>query len=193
MDTYVYEYDGKSYINLTNNCTNDCTFCIRNHADGVGNYYLWMEKEPEAKDVIALLQKEKKDVVFCGFGEPTIKIEEMKEIAAFVKGYGGHVRLNTNGHGNVFHERNIAKELSGLVDEVSISLNGADAEKYDAVCRSVYGEKGFDYMLEFARECVKNGIKVKFSVMDIIGEKDIHKCEKMAREIGADFRVRTYN
>lgn len=101
-----------------------------------------MEKEPTAAQVIELLSKDKKDAVFCGFGEPTIKIEELKEIAAFVKGYGGNVRLNTNGHGSVYHGRNIARELAGLVDMVSISLNGSDAGKYNAVCRSVYEEKG---------------------------------------------------
>lgn len=192
MDRYVYEYDGKSYINLTNKCTNSCTFCIRNHHEGVGEYNLWLEKEPTAQQVIDLLKDGHKDVVFCGFGEPTIKIEELKEVARFVKSYGGHVRINTNGHASVFHKRDIAKELAGIVDEVSISLNNSDPGKYNEVCRSVYGKEGYLHMLQFARDCVANGIVVKFSVMDLIGEEDIAKCRKIAEEIGAGFRVRTY-
>jgi TatD family-associated radical SAM protein len=192
LDLYVYEYDGKSYINLTNKCTNNCTFCIRNHHDGVSDYNLWLEQEPTAQQVIALLEKDKRDVVFCGFGEPTIKIEELKEIAKYVKSYGGRVRINTNGHASAYHKRDIAKELKGIVDVVSISLNNSDPGKYNDSCRSVYGKEGYLYMLQFARDCVANGIEVKFSVMDLIGEEDIAKCKKIADEIGASFRVRTY-
>lgn len=192
MDLYVYEYGGKAYINLTNRCTNNCTFCIRNHEDGVGGYYLWLTKEPTAKEVTDLLEKDRKDVVFCGFGEPTIKIDELKEIAKFVKEYGGHVRINTNGHASAFHGRNIAAELKGIVDEVSISLNNSDPGKYDELCRSVYGKQGYLHMLQFARDCVANGIAVKFSVIDLIGQEDIEKCRKIAEEIGAGFKVRTY-
>lgn len=192
MDTYVYEYKGRSYINLTNKCTNDCTFCIRNHKEGVGGHELWLTREPTAADVVAQLAGRPEQVVFCGFGEPTIKIEELKEIARFVKGYGGHVRLNTNGHASAFHGRDIAGELAGLVDEVSISLNNSDAEKYNKVSRSSYGEAGYGHMLAFARDCVKNGIAVTFSVMDLIGEEDIEKSRKIADEIGAKFRVRQY-
>lgn len=192
MDTYVYEYNGQDYINLTNQCTNECTFCIRNHEDGVGGYQLWLEHEPTAAQVVELLDKHKRDVVFCGFGEPTIKLTELKEIARFVKSYGGQVRLNTNGHANVYHGRNVAPELKGLVDIVSISLNNANAALYQEVCQSVYGEAGFDYMLDFARCCIREQIRVKFSVMDLIGEENIEKCRLIAQEMGAEFRVRTY-
>ncbi len=192
MDIYVYEYDGKSYINLTNKCTNKCTFCIRNNHNGVDGYNLWLKKEPTAREVIELLEKDKRDVVFCGFGEPTIRIEELKEIAKHVKSYGGNVRLNTNGHASAFHKRDIAKELAGLVDLVSISLNNSDPGKYDEVCHSVYGKEGYLHMLQFARDCVANGIAVKFSVVDVIGEEDIARCKKIAEEIGASFRVRTF-
>lgn len=192
MNTYVYEYKGKRYINLTNKCTNDCTFCIRNHKNGVGEHELWLEREPTAGEVVALLGDQPKDVVFCGFGEPTLKIDELKEVAKYVKGYGGHVRLNTNGHASAFHGRDIAKELAGLVDEVSISLNNSDAPKYNKVCRSSYGEDGFSHMLQFARDCVHYGIAVTFSVMDLIGEESIAESRKIADDVGAAFKVRQY-
>ncbi|MEG1990835.1 MAG: TatD family nuclease-associated radical SAM protein, partial [Christensenella sp.] len=132
------------------------------------------------------------DVVFCGYGEPTVKIDELKKIAEYVKGYGGNVRINTNGHASVYHNRDVAKELAGLADEVSISLNEADARKYDAVVHSKYGEDGFRYMLDFARACVKYGIKTTLSVVDVISAADIETCRKLAENIGARFRVRTY-
>ncbi len=192
MDTFVYEYKGSAYVNLTNKCTNDCTFCIRNHKDGVGGHELWLTREPTAAEVIALLGGHPKEVVFCGFGEPTVRVEELKEIASYVKGYGGHVRLNTNGHASAIHGRDIASELSGLVDEVSISLNHSDAEKYNELCRSTYGEEGFSHMLQFARDCVRYGIKVTFSVMDMIGEENIAVCRMIADDVGAKFKVRQY-
>ena len=151
-----------------------------------------MEREPSAQEIIRLLEKDKTDVVFCGYGEPTIKIDEHKEIAAYVKGYGGHTRINTNGHASAYHGRDIAKELVGLIDEVSISLNEADAKKYEAVVHSRYGEDGFRYMLDFARDCVRYGIKTTLSVVDVISPEDIETCRKIAEDVGAHFRVRNY-
>ena len=100
--------------------------------------------------------------------------------------------INTNGHASVYHGRDIAKELVGLIDEVSISLNEADAKKYERVVHSRYGEDGFRYMLNFARDCVKYGIKTTLSVVDVISPEDIETCRRIAEDIGADFRVRHY-
>lgn len=193
MDTYIYRLGGDTYINLTNECTNDCTFCLRQGREGVGGKRLWLEKEPTAAEVIGLLKVEQPgSVVFCGFGEPTVKIDELKEIAAYVKGYGGHVRVDTNGHANIFHGRNVVPELAGLVDEVSISLNETDAAEYAAITKSRYGEQGYHEMLSFARKCVRQGIAVTLSVVDVVSEETIAQAEKIAGEMGAKLRVRGY-
>ncbi|WP_066649345.1 TatD family nuclease-associated radical SAM protein [Christensenella timonensis] len=192
LDTYVYKLGDVNYINLTNRCTNDCEFCLRRTGDGVAGYDLWLKQEPTAGDIIKQLEKDKTDVVFCGYGEPTIRIDELKEVAAYVKNYGGHTRLNTNGHASAFHGRDIAQELAGLIDEVSISLNEADARKYEAVVHSRYGEDGFRYMLDFARDCVKYGIHTTLSVVDVISPEDIETCRRIAQDVGAHFRVRHY-
>ncbi len=192
MNTYTYKIGNDTYINLTNKCTNDCEFCVRRQGKGVAGYDLWLDKEPTAREIIELLKKDPTDVVFCGFGEPTIKMEELLEVAAFVKSYGGHTRINTNGHASAYHGRDIAAEMIDLIDEVSISLNEADAKKYEAVVHSRYGEDGFRYMLAFAQDCVNYGIAVTLSVVDVISREDIETCRKIAEEIGAEFRVRTY-
>ncbi len=121
-----------------------------------------------------------------------MKIETLKEIAQYVKSYGGHVRINTNGHASVYHGRDIAAELAGMVDEISISLNEADADAYDAIVHSRYGKDGYSYMLRFAEDCVRQGIKVTLSVVDVIGENEIEKARRVAQAVGANFRVRTY-
>lgn len=192
MNTYTYELGKETYINLTNRCTNDCSFCIRQGATGLAGYDLWLEQEPTAEQVIEQLKEQKPDVVFCGFGEPTIKIEELVEIAAYVKRYGGHVRINTNGHANRFHGYNVVPKLKGVVDEVSISLNETDAKKYAAITKSIYGEQSYYDLLEFARECVKEGIAVTLSVVDVIGQKAVLQAQQIAGEIGATLRVREY-
>ncbi len=192
MDVYTYKLGNDTYINLTNKCTNDCTFCIRNSNEGVGGYHLWLEKEPTAQQVISELAKDKSDVVFCGYGEPTIKLDELVAIARYVKGYGGYVRLNTNGHANEYHGRNVVPELKDVVDEVSISLNEADATKYNMVTNCEYGEAGYEHMLDFARLCVQSGIKVVFSVVDVISQEDIETCQKLSEKMGATFRLRHY-
>ena len=193
-DTYIYKLKNAVYINLTNRCTNNCTFCVRNTHDGVAGYYLRLNKEPSAQEVIALLEKEKDvaEIVFCGLGEPTIRIDALLEIAAYLKTRGSHIRVNTNGQGSAFAGEDIAPRLRGLVDVVSISLNAPNAKEYDALCRSRYGEEAYAHLLDFAKSCVAQGIGTVLSVVDVIGEDDIAKCRTIAEGIGARLRVRHY-
>ena len=194
MNTYIYEYRDAVYINLTNRCTNDCTFCVRNNHDGVGGYHLVLDKEPTAKDIIEELEKRDNvaKVVFCGLGEPTMSLDVMLEVARYLKTRGSYIRLNTNGQANAFAGYNIAKRLSGFVDAVSISLNAPNAREYQKHCRSIYGEKAYEYVKEFAKACLDEGIDTVLSVVDIIGEKEVQECREVAESIGARFRVRKY-
>ncbi|NLN41416.1 MAG: radical SAM protein [Clostridiales bacterium] len=192
MDNYVYKLGDALYINLTNQCTNACDFCIRKGSQGMGEYKLWLKTEPTAQQVIEQLGDVKKysEVVFCGFGEPTIKLNELIEIAKKVKANGVKVRVNTNGHANLYHGRNVVPELAGLVDVMSISLNAPTAEEYQKICRSRYGLEAFDGMLDFARKCVGVIPEVVLSVVDVLPPEDIEKCRKIAKQVGAKFRVR---
>ena len=193
-DIYVYTHAGAIYINLTNRCTNDCVFCVRSRMEGIDGANLWLDKEPTATEVIAELKGMEgyDEVVFCGYGEPLIQLDEIIEIAGYVKQIGKKTRINTNGHANAFHQKDVPVLLKGLIDKVSISLNATDAQKYQKICRSVYKEEGFSHMLEFARGCVQAGIRTVLSVVDIIGEEEIEKARKIASDIGAEFKVRQF-
>lgn len=194
MDTYVYQVGGKNYINLTNRCNNACDFCIRQNKVGIPGFSLWLEKEPEAGEVIAQLDAAGRgDVVFCGYGEPTLRLDVLKEVAAYVKSYGGKVRVNTNGLANREYGRDVVPELENLVDVMSISLNEASAEKYDAVCHSIYGPAAFDEMLDFARRCAGTRMDTVLSVVDVISPEDIAVCQEIAEKVGARLRVREYS
>lgn len=197
MAVYAYEFGDNLYINLTNKCTNNCTFCVRNNGDGICGNNLWLEKEPSAQDVIKQIEsnydlKEYNEVVFCGYGEPTIALPVLKSVAKYLKEQGSRVRINTNGHGNIYHEKNIAKELSGLVDVISISMNADNAKDYDEVCQSIYGEEGFDAMLEFAKECKDYIPHVVLSVVDVLPQEKIEICKEIAKKTGVEFRIRSY-
>ena len=134
-------------------------------------------------------------LTFCGYGEPTIKLEILKEVAKYVKeNYPQtHIKINTNGHGNAINKRNILPELKGLVDELSISLNAQDSKLYDELCLPRV-QNAYDEMLDFAKKSVENGFKTTMSIVS--GYKDypvdIEKCEAIAKEIGADFRNREW-
>ena len=193
-DTYVYRLDGAYYINLTNACNNDCTFCLRNEYCGVGGYDLKLGRDPEVADIIAEFEKlpDVKEAVFCGLGEPTMRLDVLLDVARYLKKRGVHVRLNTNGLGSEFAGEDISPRLKGLVDVVSISLNASNAAEYDRLCRSAYGEEAYDLMLDFARRCAEQGIETVLSVVDIIGPEEIEKCRTIAEGVGAKLRVRSY-
>lgn len=193
---YIYEFEGNLYINLTNQCCNDCGFCLRNSGDGVkNNDTLWLEKEPSAEQVIdAIKHADFKywEAVFCGYGESTYKMEELVAVAGYLKSTGKKTRLNTNGLGSAINGYNIVPQLKDRIDIVSISLNEADNIKYDKICRSVFGLDAYKYILDFAKECVANNIKTVLTVVDVISKEDIQTCAETAASIGAEFRVRRY-
>ncbi len=201
---YVYEYfaeenhEGFLYVNLTNKCTNRCTFCIRNNENGVGgDADLWLTKEPSVADVIEALEKfdvkKYKEVVFCGYGEPTMRLDALLEIAAYVKAnYSCSVRINTNGHANAIYKTDVTKRFSGLIDTISISMNAPDAKAYNEICQCCFGEAGFAHMLEFAKLARKYVPQVMLSIVDIMPAEDIARCRELAGEVGCTLRVRHY-
>lgn len=193
-NTYVYTIGNSAYINLTNQCTNACEFCIRTYADGVEGYDLWLEREPTADEIIALLPDVSTldEVVFCGFGEPLMKFDELMSVARFVKKNGGTTRINTNGQAELFlNDKDVAKKLAKYIDKVSISLNETNAKDYDNICHSKYGLDAYDALLTFSKHCVDAGIDVTLSVMETIGKEKIKICKETAERIGAKLRVRT--
>lgn len=187
----TYDIDGKLYLNLTNRCPNNCVFCVRDKADSF-NYDLWLKEEPELDEIIKEIGKAEKydKVIFCGFGEPTVRLPLLLEVAKYLKSLNKKVRLNTNGLSDRIWNKPTAPEMKGLIDIISISLNAADKYKYQERCLSDFGESAFDSVISFARECVKYIPKVVLSVVDVMPEDEIKKCEQIAKEIGAEFRIR---
>lgn len=194
----LYTVGNKIYVNLTNRCPCACTFCIRQNGDGAyGSDSLWLEREPTVDEVIAEFGKydisKYTEVVFCGYGEPMERAEDVAFIGRYVKeNLGLPVRLNTNGLGDRINGKPTAEMLEGAVDIVSISLNQCDREKYNAVTRPKW-EDGFDAMISFAADCKKFVPKVMFTVVDVIPPEDISRCKALAMSLGIELRVRPYD
>lgn len=188
----TYELDGKLYINLTNRCSNHCVFCVRDKPDSF-DYNLWLENEPSAEEVIREIGTADKydEIIFCGFGEPTMRLDELLTVARYIKTLNKKVRLNTNGQADLVWGRPTAASMSGLIDSVSISLNAGDRTKYQERCLSEYGEAAFDAVINYARDCVRYVPEVTLSIVGDLPEEELKRCKAIAEEIGAKFRVRT--
>ena len=189
----TYEINDALYINLTNRCSNNCCFCIRNHPEGMG-FDLWLQKEPSLPEIMEDLKNPEKygEVVFCGFGEPLERFREVIEVCKYLKYKGARVRINTNGQANLIWGRNVVPEFKDFVDSISVSLNAKNAVDYVKLCRPDKGEAAFAAILDFAKECVKYIPEVWITVVDVISAHDIEICRNIADSIGAHFRIRHY-
>lgn len=186
----AYKIRDSLYLNITNRCTNECTFCIRFHTDYVKGHHLRLTDEPTEKELKAQIKdpSEYKEVVFCGFGEPLLRLDVVKNIASWIKQHKGKVRINTNGHGNMIHVRNILPELKGIVDSISISLDAHDEESYNRICRPAFNN-AFQGVLSFIKEAKKYIPEVRATVVTVKGV-DIEKSKKIAEDLGVKFKVR---
>lgn len=192
--SYTYPLGRSLYINVTNRCNADCTFCKRKTFPFIGGFNLAMKKseEPAADAYIKEIADPKRyeEIVFCGYGEPTIRWNIVKQVAAYVKSKGGRTRLNTNGHGNLINHRDITPEMKDLIDVVSISFNSFDPTQYAELMR--LDEKHFYEMINFAKLSKSYVKKVVLSVVSI-DEVEIERSRKVVEEeIGAEFRIREY-
>ena len=201
-ENLLYFLDGKPYINMTNACSNACVFCVRDQKEDVQGAKLWLDKDKTtARDVIQQieLQKDKvqqnSEIVFCGYGEPLIKINEVVEISKYIKENFPNlkIRINTNGHANAIHKRNVALELAPYVDIISISLNGENEEVYNKVSNPKI-ENAYEEVKRFIRACVEEKIQTFATVVVNVPNYPVNaeRCEVVAKSLGAKFRARDF-
>ncbi len=191
----VYWLDDKLYLNITNKCSNKCIFCFRNFKRGVADFTLKLSEEPSFEQVTnefeeAMRRKPWKEIVFCGFGEPTERLDLLLQLARWIKKYGNIVmRVNTNGHGIALNpNRDVVAELKAAgVDKVSVSLNAGDEETYNEACKPNFAG-AYAAVLEFIQKA-KPVLDVEVTAVTT-PEIDIHKIEALAKQLGVKFRLR---
>lgn len=200
MADILYTFENKVYVNITNACPCNCNFCIRNNGNSVGEAEtLWFDAHhmPSYAEIEAAIQAwdfegYTEDVVFCGYGEPTCAYDNLIKAAKLLKSKGLKTRLNTNGLSDLINKKETAKELSEVMDTISISLNAPTAEKYEALCHPAFGLKSYEALLKFAEDCKQYDVNLKFTVVDVISKEDIEACRKIAADMGIPYRVREY-
>ncbi len=199
--TILYKVHNNLYVNLTNRCPCSCTFCVRQNMDTVSSIddrSLWLEREPELDEILAEFDKynlsDFEEVVFCGYGEPTERLDVLVQVARYVKErFGSRVRVNTNGMADLIWGRDTSADFEGVVDTVSISLNSPDPVKYQEVVRCRFGDKSFHAMLEFARNVKKHVPQVILTTVDtVLTKEEEERCAQICREIGVTYRIRPW-
>lgn len=191
----AYRWKDALYLNLTSRCTNDCVFCSKQPDFRLGEHYLYLEpdQEPSAAEALAAVAEPAahSEIVFCGYGEPTLRWSVLLAIAKELKKRGAkRIRLNTNGHAALINKRPVAKEMKGLIDAVSVSLNAADAAAYQRLCRPAFGEHTFAALTDFIGQAKRYVPEVTASVVESTGA-DITAARRLAEGLlGVPLRVR---
>ncbi len=194
-------YPGRTgiYVNMTNRCPCACTFCLRHNKDHVFDAdSLWLEREPTVEEVCESIDSrdltEYSEIVFCGYGEPTERLEDLLKVAAYIRSKSNiKIRINTNGLADLICNERTAPKLKGLIDSVSISLNATNKEDYLRVVRPKFGIDSYDAMLRFTKDCTEFVPEVCMTVVDVVTSKEEQElCRKICESVGATLRIRPY-
>lgn len=198
----TYEYGNNLYVNTTNRCDYNCTFCLRRNNDGAGNRetnQLWLKREPTREEILADIEgrdlSKYRQLVFCGYGEPSYRLEDICWVIDRLGEHGRRtlpVRMDTNGTACLIHGRDVCPEFAGRFDILSISLNEDTAEGYNALCHPIY-PNAYEAMQAFTKEVRRYVPDVRMTVVDTISPEAIERCRRLCEdELGAAFRVRKY-
>jgi len=192
-DVLVYSIRDRLYINLTSRCTAHCVFCRRESSPVASGYDLQLSVEHSVPEYLEAIGNPGRyaEIVFCGFGEPTLRLPELLEIGRALKSHACRLRMNTNGHGNLIHGRDIVPDLATCLDEISISIDAGDAETYNRIVRPDFGPESFRAVVDFVNACKG---KIDGVTLTAVGlpNLDLGPVERLARELGVGFRAREY-
>lgn len=190
--TVSYTIGDRLYLNITDRCTLRCAFCPKHQGSHrVHEYDLSLDHRPSQAEIIAAIDDPAayREVVFCGFGEPTLRLKVLLETARYIRRRGGRVRVNTDGLANLVHRRDVLPELATCVDALSVSLNAQDAETYERHCQPAL-PGSHAAVLDFLERAPRWVGDVTATAIDGLAGVDIAACERLARERGVAFRRR---
>lgn len=197
--TITYPVKNGIYVNMTNRCPCACTFCLRKNGDSIfGSDPLWLDREPTVQEICESIDtwdlSKYDEVVFCGYGEPTERLDDLLKVAKYIKSKSNiKIRINTNGLADLIWGEKTAPKLKGLIDTVSVSLNTTNKEDYLKIVRPKFGIESYDAMLSFTKDCTEFVPNVVMTVVDVVTTKEEQEiCKKICESVGAKLRVRPY-
>ncbi len=195
----TYSHKGALYVNMTNLCTNKCTFCLRSKTNGIFDELWYNGREPTREEILRSISNADpgrfSELVFCGYGEPTCRLYDMLSICRTMRDDYPElpIRLDTNGHASLIMKEDTVPLMAGLFDSVSVSLNAPDADTYNRICRPQFGEDTFEGVMKFVRDISKVIPKVTLTaVAGTLSKDDIERCRSIAAGLGVGFRLREY-
>ena len=197
MADILYTYKDQVYANITNRCNCRCRFCIRSHEDAIGDATsLWHKQDPTPQEIKEAMDSFDfhgyKELVYCGYGEPTCALETLIDTARYAKErYGLSIRVNTNGLGSLQHGRDIVPELAQVVDSVSISLNAPDEAAYNDVTRPTL-PGAYPALLDVAVQAARQIPEVRFTIVDVLPEEEIQASKDLAASLHIPLRIRKF-
>ena len=199
MMTITYKGKNSIYVNMTNRCPCACVFCLRQNKDHVfGADSLWLEREPSVEEVCRSIDQwdltQYEEIVFCGYGEPTERLDDLLQVAAYIRSKSDiHIRINTNGLADLIYGEDTTPKLAGLIDTISISLNATNREDYFRLVRPKFGIDSYDAMLRFGKNCTKYVPQVIMTVVDVVTSKEEQaRSKEICDSLGVTLRVRPY-
>ena len=183
------------YINISRGCTLRCSFCPKWSAPIVHDYDLTLDHNPSAVEILQDMGdfSRYKEIVFCGYGEPTLRLETLLEVARAVKKRKNiSIRINTDGLANRVYRTDITPRFQGLIDAVSVSLNAQDEETYNRHCLpNLRGS--YSSVVDFLRAVQRYVPEVTATAIEGLEGVDIAACQTIAEQLGVQFRKRTLN
>jgi TatD family-associated radical SAM protein len=193
----VYWLGDSLYLNITNECPNECYFCFRKYKSGINGFNLKLKKEPTSDQIVKELRnfvygRPWKEIVFCGFGEPLARLDHVLEVTRWIKkNLFATVRIDTNGQAYLLNRsRNVVEELKEVgVDKISVSLNAHNEETYNYVCKPKF-RGAYKSVLRFIEKATKK-FEVEITTVTI-PEVNISRIEEIAKKFGVRFRRREY-
>jgi radical SAM enzyme (TIGR04100 family) len=193
----AYDYGNALYLNITNRCPCDCVFCLRHYTDGVvPGQSLWLERDPSLDEIKKAIQavdfSRYDEIVFCGYGEPTERLDALLFAGKIIRGLTNlPVRLNTNGLSDLINKKKTAFLLAECIDRISISLNAPDKETYNTLCRPVFGEAAYEAIIDFALDCKECIPDVCLSVVErSLNKEQLERCAKICDNLGIKIKKR---
>ena len=188
----AYPIADRLYLSITDRCTLACRFCPKTLGSmQVHDYDLSMDHRPGVDEIIAAMGdiSDYTSIVFCGYGEPTLRLKVLLDVAREVKRREGHVRVNTDGLANLVNKRNVLPEMSGLVDALSVSMNAQNESVYNTHCDPALPES-WQAMLDFLAQAPRWVPDVTATAINGLDGVDIEACRALARKLGVAFRQR---
>ncbi len=190
--TIAYPIEDRLYLSITDRCTLVCEFCPKTQGTvQVHDFDLTIDHRPEFEEIVAAVGDPARyeEIVFCGFGEPTLRLKLLLQVAAWIKEHGGKVRINTDGLANLVHKRNVVPEMVGLIDSLSVSMNGDNETVYNRHCQPQL-PGSFEAMLSFLQLAGEQIPQVTATAIDGLEGVDVAACERLAQRCGVGFRAR---